>query len=405
MSFAQSKPGSLKGLIYMTIVPHGAAPQPLIVHSHLRWNFVWQRPQQIMSRMATDRDVLFIEDPELLDQHATPYLHLEDVAPRITRAVPRLVEAWSREDDVRQRATAGLIRESTGPRGRLAGRFRDPVHWFYTPMPAPAMLHHDEHSIVAYDCMDQLSQFRFAPPELQAREEFLLARADVVFTGGYQLAESKRGSRLEVHCVPCGVDYRHFASAADFPRHLVDPTVGYMGVIDERLDYGLIARLAESCPDLRIEMVGPRVKVADAELPKHPNIHWVGQVDYRRLPEVLAQWDVCLMPFALNEATEFINPTKTLEYLASGRPIVSTAVPDVVAAFEGVVPIAGSADEFVSLVLAQLAAPSADLIELGRARASASSWDSAVGIMKAHLALVRNSRAANGAIRVAQSAS
>ena len=188
---------------------------------------------------------------------------------------------------------------------------------------------------VVYDCMDELSAFRFAPPELVAREAELMEAADVVFTGGWSIWEAKRARHDNIHAFPSSVDAAHFAQArgalADPPEQarLPRPRLGYYGVIDERLDLGLIAAVAAARPDWQIVMVGPVAKIAPEDLPKAPNLHWLGQKSYDELPAYLSGWDVALMPFALNEATRFISPTKTPEYLAAGRPVVSTPVRDV----------------------------------------------------------------------------
>jgi glycosyltransferase involved in cell wall biosynthesis len=160
------------------------------------------------------------------------------------------------------------------------------------------------------------------------------------------------------------------------------PVIGYYGVIDERIDYDLLRTLADSLRDTALVMVGPVVKVDPRELPQAPNIHWLGQRDYASLPAHVKGFDVCLMPFALNEATEYINPTKTLEYMAAGKPIVSTAIYDVVHHFAPVVAVAHSHDEFVSQVRAAIAAPDETVIERGLEQARDSSWECIVADME-----------------------
>jgi len=362
---------------------------PIIVHSHLRWDFVWQRPQQLLSRLARRNDVLFVEEPIYYDDVADARLALSVPEPRVYRAVPMLPASFRGEYDASIAEIRELVRREIAPGGTLAGSFVRPVQWFYTPMPAPAMIGAFDERAVVYDCMDELSKFRFAPRELVDRERYLMAQSDVVFTGGYALSQSKAKYHANVHFFGCGVDIGHFASARsadlELPRELAAlerPVIGYYGVIDERIDYDLLRHLAQALPHAELVMVGPVVKVDPSELPQAPNIHWLGQRQYAELPAHVKGFDVCLMPFALNEATEYINPTKTLEYMAAGKPIVSTAVSDVVHNFTPVVAVARSPEEFVAAVRSAIEAPSAEMIARGLEQARANSWESIVARME-----------------------
>jgi glycosyltransferase involved in cell wall biosynthesis len=263
------------------------------------------------------------------------------------------------------------------------------VQWFYTPMPAPEMLGALDEIAVVYDCMDELAQFRFAPSDIGARERQLLAHADVVFTGGYRLFESKSRFHDNVHFFGCGVDAQHFGKARlattqipEDARDLARPVFGYFGVIDERLDYELIRALAAARPDATVLMIGPFAKVDPRELPQASNIKWLGQRNYADLPNYVKAFDVCLMPFALNEATEYINPTKTLEYMAAGKPIVSTAVADVVRNFTPIVRIARSPEEFVAAVSGAAVDTDETLRAAGIKRAASASWEAIVERMR-----------------------
>jgi len=362
---------------------------PLIVQSHLRWDFVWQRPQQLLSRMAEFAPVLFVEEPVLLDDVRSERLEITEPAPNVYRAVPRLPSYLQDDYDRAAADVRVLVQRAIGPRGSLAGKFHGAVQWFYTPMPAPAMLGAFDERGVVYDCMDELAQFRFAPTDLPERERLLLDNADVVFTGGHKLYVSKARYHDNVHFFGCGVDAVHFAAARDASTvvpadvaNLPGPVIGYYGVVDERLDYELLRDLAAALPDASIVMVGPVIKVDPRELPRAHNIHWLGQRDYSELPAYVKAYDVCLMPFALNEATEYINPTKTLEYMAAGKPIVSTAVADVVRNFTPVVSVARSPEEFVELVRAAAASPDAALLRQGIEMATCSTWESTVSRMR-----------------------
>ena len=360
----------------------------LVVHSHLRWDFVWQRPQQLLSRIAATNPVLFVEEPITLDDITEPVLKLSTPFPGVTRAIPQLPSspAYSYDDAivVVRSLIAGLLASSP-----FAEQFQRVVQWFYTPMPAREMLGAFDEIAVVYDCMDELAQFRFAPSDIGARERQLLSQADVVFTGGYRLFESKSRFHDNVHFFGCGVDARHFGQARlpatqipEDARELARPVFGYFGVIDERLDYELIRALAGARPDATVLMIGPFAKVDPRDLPQASNIRWLGQRDYVDLPNYVKAFDVCLMPFALNEATEYINPTKTLEYMAAGKPIVSTAVADVVRNFTPIVRIARSPEQFVAAVSGAAVDTDDTLRTAAIKRAANASWESIVERMR-----------------------
>lgn len=359
---------------------------PIIVHSHLRWSYVWQRPQQIFSRLADSHPILFLEEP--VCAATRPGLLISEPYPDVVRVVPVMPLA-DKGADAQWAAQLALLKRAMREHPLLAQRFHQPLQWFYSPMFAPRFLGQFGAAAVVYDCMDQLSHFRFAAPDIGERERFLLSSADVVFTGGYELFRDKAQSHRNVHFYGCGVDVGHYAKAlrastmppaavANLPR----PIFGYVGVIDERLDYVLLGRLARRFPHGSVVMVGPLAKVDRDMLPGEPNIRWLGQRPYADLPALVKAFDVCLMPFVLNETTQYINPTKTLEYLAAGKPVVSTAVPDVVRNFAPIVRVAYGAEAFVSAVGEALQRPDADLVAQGMARARAASWDSVVARMR-----------------------
>jgi glycosyltransferase involved in cell wall biosynthesis len=365
------------------------AGSSLIVHSHLRWDFVWQRPQQLLSRLRVRTPVLFVEEPVYCDDACNERIDLSTPMPGLHRAVPIMPPTLRGLYDASILLVRDLLGELLAPGAPLAETFARPVHWFYTPMPAPAMIGAFNEVGIVYDCMDELSKFRFAPSELTDREGYLLAEADVVFAGGYRLAQSKAKRHKNVHFFGCGVDVAHFSAARadDAAVHpaiagLTRPVAGYYGVIDERIDYPLLAALAAGLPETELVMVGPVVKVDPNELPQAPNIHWLGQRSYAELPALVKGFDVCLMPFALNESTDYINPTKTLEYMAAGKPIVSTALADVVRNFTPLVAVANTADEFIEAVRSGLDRPNAELIARGLEQARQNSWDTTVARMQ-----------------------
>lgn len=373
---------------------HSGQPDfPIIVHSHLCWDWVWQRPQQFLSRLSKRHKILFVEtvgpDPELATAHVR-FKTLRDY-PNVT--VLRLqFPSWRWGDGPfidaeRHRLVLEFV--SSGP---LAGQFENPVQWFYDPMASTAFLGKMGEILTVYDCMDELSKFRFAPAEIHSREAELLAKAEVVFTGGRKLYQSKSRFHDNCHFYGCGVDKDHFGRAREAATQvppeiasLPKPVLGYFGVIDERLDYNLIAALADADPKRSVVMVGPVMKVDPAALPKRSNLHWLGQRSYSELPAICKGFDVCLMPFALNEATEFINPTKTLEYMATGRPVVSTAVEDVVRNFGEFVNVAKSPEEFVRKCEETCRTQNQEVIDRGLTVAARNSWDAIVAELEEHI--------------------
>ncbi len=311
----------------------------LMCFSHLRWDFVFQRPQHLMSRFAATHKVHFWEEP-VFEPGAEPRVDARQVAPNLTVVTPFLpegIDEFAVEDQLRHLVTGHL------------GSIQPQILWYYTPMMLPFSAHIDADCIV-YDCMDELANFRFAPPRLLEVERQLFERADLVFTGGYSLYEAKKDRHPSVHPFPSSVDVKHFAQARGKPRREGQPRLGFFGVIDERFDIDLLAAVADARPEWQFEMVGPIVKIDPADLPQRANIVYSGSRTYEELPGVIAPWDVALMPFAINEATRFISPTKTPEYLAAGKPVVSTPIRDVVRHYERLegVKIASTPDEFVA---------------------------------------------------------
>jgi glycosyltransferase involved in cell wall biosynthesis len=317
----------------------------IIVFSHLRWDFVYQRPQHLLSRLSKTYHIIFFEEPVYTPGKSE--LQISSPLPNLTicRPLTSVNEQGFTEKQID--CLRGMVQS-------IAARNMPDVAWFYTPMALPLA---DELSprCVVYDCMDELSLFKDPPPNLLMREKELLEKADIVFTGGPSLYKAKRSRHRNVHCFPSSVDANHFRQALD--RNIAHPSqsslpcprLGFYGVIDERLDTALIGAVAAARPDWQIVLVGPVVsKIDPSTLPDSPNVHYMGQQAYKDLPRFLAAWDVCLMPFAMNDATRFISPTKSLEYMAAELPIVSTPVTDVVDAHSDVVDIASTPEEFIS---------------------------------------------------------
>lgn len=321
--------------------------------SHLRWDFVYQRPQHLMTRFARANRVFFIEEPVFVNDQMAQ-LDVSKRGDNLFVITPRLPKGLSESE-------SNLAQKSLIDELMAARNVHNYILWYYTPM-ALAFTQHLTPKAVVYDCMDELSAFRGAPLALRECEARLFDRADVVFTGGQSLYEAKREQHRNIHPFPSSIDAAHFGEARNFQIDPVDqlviphPRLGFFGVIDERMDLELVSQVAEARPDWQLVMIGPVVKIDPAELPRRSNIHYLGGKDYKELPAYIAGWDVALMPFARNESTRFISPTKTPEYLAAGKPVVSTSIRDVVRPYGemNLVRIADAADEFISAIEASL---------------------------------------------------
>lgn len=351
----------------MTMLPD------LVCFSHLRWNFVFQRPQHLLSRFARERRVFFFEEPLQADGPARIEMNLSEegvwvCVPHLPPGLPpveevvtlaMLVDVILREHEVEQFVT-----------------------WYYTPMALP-FTSHLRPLASTYDCMDELSAFKGASPCLLELEARLLRSVDLVTTGGQSLYEAKRARHGNVHAFPSSVDVPHFRSARAVEKDPADqaliprPRLGYVGVIDERMNVELVGEIANLRPDWHLVLLGPVVKIDPASLPRAANLHWLGSKSYGELPSYLGGWDVALMPFAHNESTRYISPTKTPEYLAAGKPVVSTSIRDVVRPYgqRGLVEIADTPSEFVGAIQRCLSADRSSRIADADEFLAAMSWD------------------------------
>jgi UDP-galactopyranose mutase len=379
----------------------------IVAFSHLRWNFVYQRPQHLLSRFAVHRPVFFVEEPEYDPdgpdrwERSNPHAGVYVYRPRTSIQAPGFHE----EQLPALQPLMAELREELGGGNLLA--------WLYTPLALPLarMLRPDA---ALYDCMDELSLFLGAPPELLTREAELLEYADIMFTGGPSLFRAKQRRHSNVHCFPSSVDAAHFrladsagrrVSEAEDQAELPRPRLGFYGVIDERVDLKLLDAVAAAHPEWQIILVGPVLKIDPATLPQRPNIHYLGQRTYEELPRYLAGWDVCLLPFARNDATRFISPTKTLEYMAAELPIVSTPITDVAEPYGEIVYLGGTPAEFAAAAEAALAAGPVERARRARQMRmvlAGTSWDVTVSAMEKLLAEAMAGRVAAPSIRAGE---
>ena len=368
----------------------------LLCLSHLRWNFVFQRPQHLLTRAARDHDVIYFEEPIFQAGIAEPLLDRRPTPEGVTVAVPVLPEGMvgERAVEAQRDLLNGLLAPEAG---------RRLIAWFYTPM-ALEFAGRLATDVTVYDCMDELSAFRGAPPGLLRLEQDLLDRADLVFTGGRSLYEAKRDRHPRVFCFPSSIDAAHFGKARTQRSDPADqggiphPRVGFFGVVDERMDLDLVRALAERRADWRFVMIGPVAKVEPEALPRLPNLHWLGGKSYAELPAYLSGWDAGFMPFALNESTRFISPTKTPEFLAAGLPVVSTPVLDVVRDWgeAGMVDVADGAEAFAEALARALNRPRAEWLRAVDRRLAGTSWDRTWDEMRLRISDAKRVAAASG---------
>ena len=352
----------------------------LVCLSHLRWDFVFQRPQHLLTRCVQKRRVFFIEEP-IFTSEASAYVDISQRDTGVWVVVPHLREGTSEEEAI---AFQQLMLDKLFEQAQISQY----ILWYYTPM-AISFSRHLKPLVVVYDCMDELSAFKGANPIIQQREAELFNCADLVFTGGQSLYEAKRNQHPNVSAFPSSIDTAHFAQcrAKDHTssepadqENIPHPRLGFFGVIDERMEIDLLSEIAQARPDWHLVIIGPVVKINPETLPKHPNIHYLGGKSYQELPHYIAGWDVALLPFARNESTRFISPTKTPEYLAAGKPVVSTSIRVVVRPYgeNGLVQIADTAIDFISAAEVAMNQNSQDSEWLNQVDTflAQSSWDS-----------------------------
>lgn len=317
----------------------------LVCFCHLRWGFVFQRPNHLLSRFSKHQRVFFIEEPIFYD--GEDKLQIENYNENLFVVTPH-IKGGLPEEEVHNRQRKFIDNLFTNM------NIEKYFSWYYTPMALP-FTDHLTPEVVIYDCMDELSAFKFAPPQLTILEKELLKKADVVFTGGQSIYEAKKDTHHNIYAMPSSIDKHHFGKARTITEDPADqkniphPRFGFFGVIDERFDIDLIDAVAKAKPDWQFVLLGPVVKIDPATLPKYDNIHYLGGKKYDELPEYIAGWDIAMVAFAMNESTKYISPTKTPEYLAAGKPVISTPIRDVVRPYgdNKLVHIVNNADEFI----------------------------------------------------------
>ncbi len=353
----------------------------IIVFSHLRWEFVKQRPQHLMERLAKENRVVFVEEPIANGDDGCGTAHIIDVNDNLMVVQPRV--DWGDFKDLSEVVTLhSQLSTST------------PIVWLYSASFVP-VLEYLDYSLLVYDCMDELAAFKGAPKELITQEKELLAIADVVFTGGKSLYQSKKRSNPNTYCLPSSVDKIHFqkafAKSTSIPADIAvckKPVVGFYGVIDERMDLDLLAEVAKMTPEVDFVLIGPVVKIDNGDLPVADNIRYLGAKHYDELPNYLNAFKIAMMPFALNESTKFISPTKTLEFMAARKPIISTPIYDVKRDYSREVQIVRTAAQFSQAIkryLGETPKERQQRIALQTAVIDRTSWDKTAKVMRKHI--------------------
>lgn len=369
----------------ITTIMQASPKACLLCFSHLRWSFVFQRPQHLMTLAARHYHVLYLEEP-LFERAAKPHLRSAKDASGVEVLTPVLPEGLAEGEIVRIQALL--------TRGKIAELgLHIHICWYYTPM-AYEFSHMIVPDLRVYDCMDELTAFKGASRRLAENERRLLTATDLVFTGGASLFEAKRALHRAVYAYPSSVDQTHFRKCRtrdlrepEAQSHLKTPRIGYYGVIDERMDLDLVEASAKLRPDFQYVLVGPVTKIPEASLPRLDNLHWLGRQDYAVLPNFVSGWDVAFMPFAMNESTRFISPTKTPEFLAAGIPVVSTPVRDVVRPYgeRGLVRIAETPESMVAAIEASLSATGVTWLRKVDDFLAGMSWENTWNGMREHL--------------------
>ena len=325
----------------------------LVCFSHLRWGFVFQRPNHLLSRFSRHQRVFFIEEPIFIE--GEDKLHIENYNENLFVVTPH-IKAGLPENDILKRQQKFI--DHLFSNMNVTRYFS----WYYTPMALP-FTNHLKPELVIYDCMDELSAFKFAPPQLSTLEKKLFTKADIVFTGGNSIYEFKKQQHHNIHPFPSSIDKHHFGLARNIKKDPPDqeniphPRFGFFGVVDERFDIELIDVVASTRPDWHFVILGPIVKIDPSTLPHYENIHYLGGKKYEELPDYISGWDIALVPFAMNESTKFISPTKTPEYLSAGKPVISTPIRDIVRPYgeSNLVHIVNNAEEFIAAAEKEMA--------------------------------------------------
>jgi len=361
----------------------------VMIVSSMPWGFLWQRPQQIASRLA-NRGFNVVYFHSCLD--LSPIFLIRLFREKSFFVIKR-VNANLRVVNLFVPPFRGKLRFFTEKLGVI---FFKTYIKFFDLKPSVALFYHprdvflvgclESMSVkIVYDCVDDYSAFPgVGDPFTVLNDEWqLVKKSSVVIVASKMLHE--RISKANSNCilVSNGADFKHFNRAVNFKekpseiKNLNHPIVGFIGAIWDWIDINLICKLAELHPEYSILLVGP-VYYGGEKLRRFSNIFAIGHKPYEVLPQYLACMDVCLIPFKINRLTLASNPIKLYEYLAAGKPVVSTALPEVCENASDLVYIARDEEDFIRKVeeaVKEAESPNKELVMRRINFAKENSWE------------------------------
>ncbi len=359
-----------------------------LIYSQVCWWGVWQRPQEVAKGMTEYHRVLYISPVQvhecLMRYPDWKFIERIDKGRGITVFSPMIFSGHYRWGLIFRINRLLILSEL-----RWLLRKERPVIFFTNSPFVDYLVPRLRTSKVIYDVIDDFTAFDWAPQNASRMERYLLSSADIVFTGTYALYKKKKSFCKDATFIPCGVDFSRFQRPEDTNpepepediQGLPRPIIGYAGTLSERIDTSILSGLAERLPDASIVLIGP-VHRSLGRPPRAHNIHYLGLKRHEELPAYLHRFDVALLPFRLTKAAMAINPVKTLEYLAAGCVVVSTAIPDVERFYADVVVIASNPEEFVEKVTFVLHTHNEERIKRGIEFARRASWQKMVDDME-----------------------
>jgi glycosyltransferase involved in cell wall biosynthesis len=305
----------------------------LVFFGSVAWGYTFQRSQQLASRLAREARVLYVDPLGLRNPRLRDLGRLRAAAsaahpPEGLTILGRPLLASPFHDRLSDRRNARLLRDAIGLWGP-----RDAVFLLSLPSrPAMAAARSLGPRLLAYDCHDDYSLFHGGSPRIRADEERLVHEADLVFASAAAIAERLRAMGARPVLVPNAADVAHFSALGEPPADVAGlprPRIGFVGEIGPWFDADAVASAARLRPDWAFVLVGPATGAPIGPLRSLPNVHLLGRRPYAALPGYLGAFDCCLLPFREGPLTEAVSPIKVYEYLASGRPVVSTPLPEV----------------------------------------------------------------------------
>lgn len=316
----------------------------IVCLSSTRWSFLWQRPQQIMSRLCARHDILYVDPPFPVAEEQVRGISNDESGTLIVKNLqtindalqifrPLEISRFSYPDldsnellKMNQELLQCQIQKALFQLG-----WQHPLLWLYDPRNVNLVDQLNPCGVI-YDCVDSFRSFSWSHPHVSIWEEALVDRADVVLATSRALYQERLRKNRYTFLVPNAADYKHFSPWQGYEKPaditaISRPRLGFIGAIYEWVDLELLQVIADKSPAWNLVLIGP--KQHGLQLPERSNIHWLGQRGYAELPAYVHSFDVALIPFLVNETTQHANPIKFWEYLAAGKPVVSTLLPEI----------------------------------------------------------------------------